>query len=306
MNYYLRLMGELPMPPADADFSLKIDFKKGEGNPRRVFDAASAIIDAFEVLDKALIDSIDTEIEPIMVLEDLDAGSLRVFLRNVLKRIDDGALKTLEWKPIVGKYLVRSKYLVLEFLDESRPEHRPTLGSLKDGLQRLAQETDVRQLPDYPPIHEGRLVAALDKVQNAKGELDRDDKLTIESEGRIYEVNLASQWEPSESIVPSDTKSTTSHGELILTIRKPDFIKDTMWQFTLGKNTISAPIHDAAWLGQFHSRVIHIAPGDALRCVVTFTYIYDDKGALIDQKIDIDHVLEIISGSGPQPLLLPS
>lgn len=40
MNYHLRLMGELPMPPADADFSLKIDFKKGEGDPRRVFDAA--------------------------------------------------------------------------------------------------------------------------------------------------------------------------------------------------------------------------------------------------------------------------
>jgi hypothetical protein len=48
MNYHLRLMGEPPVPPADADFAFKIDFKKGAGNPRRVFDAASALIDAFE------------------------------------------------------------------------------------------------------------------------------------------------------------------------------------------------------------------------------------------------------------------
>ena len=55
MNYHLRLMGEPPMPPPDADFAFEIDFKKGEGDPRRVFDAASTLIDAFEVLDKALV-----------------------------------------------------------------------------------------------------------------------------------------------------------------------------------------------------------------------------------------------------------
>ncbi len=46
------------MPPADADFSFKIEFAKATGNPRRIFDAASALIDAFEVLDGALVESI--------------------------------------------------------------------------------------------------------------------------------------------------------------------------------------------------------------------------------------------------------
>ena len=59
MNYHLRLMEEPPMPPADADFSFKIEFAKATGNPRRIFDAASALIDAFEVLDGALVESIE-------------------------------------------------------------------------------------------------------------------------------------------------------------------------------------------------------------------------------------------------------
>ena len=55
-------------------------------------------------------------------------------------------------------------------------------------------------------LHEGKLVTALDRIQEAKRELERDDKLTIESEGRSYEVDLSSDWEPSEEIKPSDTK----------------------------------------------------------------------------------------------------
>jgi hypothetical protein len=296
-------MEEPPVPP-DADFSFKIEFKKGAGNPRRIFDAASSLIDAFEVLDKALIDSVDSNIEPVMVLEDVEASSLRVFLKNILTRTEDEALRTLDWKPLVGRYLVKAKYLVLEFLDDQSPM-RPALSSLRAGLQRLARETDVRHLPDYAPIHEGRLLTALDRVQGAKHELDRDDKLVIESEGRRYEVDLSSDWEPSETLpVPSDTKETKNQGEVILTIRKPDFLKDTMWLFSFGKSTLSAPIHDEAWLARFHQRSERIAPGDALRCNVTWIYTYDEKGTLIDQRVEIDTVLEVIPGHGPQDDLI--
>ena len=111
MNYHLRLMGEPPMPPPDSDFAFTIQFQKGSGNPRRVFDAASTLIDAFEVLDKALVDSVDVKISPLMVLEDVESGSIKVFLKNILSRIDDDALKTADWKLLVGHYLVKAKGL---------------------------------------------------------------------------------------------------------------------------------------------------------------------------------------------------
>ncbi len=141
-----------------------------------------------------------------MVLEDVEASSLRVFLKNTLSRVDDEALKTLDWKPVVGRYLVKAKYLALEFLDGKVPVGDHSLSYLKEGMRRLAEETDVRHLPDYAPLHEGRLVTALDRIQEAKRELERDDKLTIKLEGRSYEVDLSSDWEPSEEIKPSDTK----------------------------------------------------------------------------------------------------
>ena len=302
MNYHLRLSGEAPMPPPDADFSFKIDFQKGEGNPRRVFDAASELIDAFEFFDSILVTSIDAKMQPLLVVEDIEGGSIRVWLKNTLNRIDDEALKTLDWRPLVGRYLVKAKYILLEFCDDERG--MPSIGDLRQALLRLAQETDVRHLPDYVPVHDKKLLTAVERIQEAKGELERRDRLTVESEGRVYEVNLAADWTPEVRATVEGGRESTSRGEIILTIRKPDFIKDTMWQFSHGKNTVSAPILDEKWLEQFHNRQIPLAPGDALRCLAVFTYYYDEKGSLLDQKIELERVLEVLRGEPPQPSLI--
>jgi hypothetical protein len=50
----------------------------------------------------------------------------------------------------------------------------------------------------------------------------------------------------------------------------------------------------------FHRREISIYSGDALRCEVEFAFVYDEQGTLIDQKIAVTKVLEVIRGSGPQ------
>src|ERR1700724_2915776 len=78
--------GRPPMPK-DAEVGVRIDFRKGEANPQRVFQATVAMINALQRLDRALCGSIDVSIEPLMVLEEIEAGSLVVWLKNVLCRL---------------------------------------------------------------------------------------------------------------------------------------------------------------------------------------------------------------------------
>jgi hypothetical protein len=196
----------------------------------------------------------------------------------------------------IGSYLLKAKYATLRFLDDESSQRNQTVLPLKEELQKLAADTDALHLPYYPPVHEGRLIAALDQIQGAKRELSTGDKLIVDLEDKRYEVDLTKTWEPSDSIAISNLRETHSDGELILTIRRPDFIKDTLWQFTHGKNNISAPIKDEKWLEDFHNRKINLLPGDALRCKVHYTHIYDEKGALLEQKIEILLVLEILKG----------
>ena len=296
--------GGPPMPPADADFAFTIDFEKGAGDPRRIFDAASMLLDAFEAVDDAIIGVVDNKIQTLMVLEDVEAESLKVWLKNLLNRVPDEALKDLEWRKAVGHYLVKAKYLILKFCDDEQVGDRNRLDLLREELRELGRETDVRHLPDYAPIHEAKLVASLDQIQNAKRTLGPHDRLLIETDDRTYEVDLSKTWVPSESIQVADTQLTETHsdGELILTIRKADLLGQAMWQFSHGKTSIYVPIKDEAWLKDFHDRRIALYSGDALRCKVKFTFVYDDKGVLIEQKIEIIKVLDVIKGSGGNQL----
>jgi hypothetical protein len=284
---YVRLLGEPPMPPPDADFSFTVDFVKGQGDPRRVFDAASLFIEGLEELEGAVASSVASRIKTLMVLEDVESGSLKIFLKTILQDLDDEALKAGHWKAAVGPALVRAKYVAIEYLNRDQNQARVGVDPLRRELERIARQTDVRHLPDYAPIHEGRLVASLDKLQDAKRTLAPNDRLTIEAEGRTFEVDLSKTWEPSEIIPVQNVTETHSEGEAILAIRKPDLLGQAMWQFSHGKNSIYAKISDERWLRDFHERKIALHSGDALKCKVKFTYIYDENGVLIDEVVPV-------------------
>jgi hypothetical protein len=271
MTLYLQVSGEPPMPPPDADFSFRIVFEKGQGDPRRIFDAASELIDGFEHLDEAIAGSADATIRPLMVLEDIEAGSIRVWLSSFLKTVDDQGLREGEWKKAIG----------------------PALAS------------NIRQLGDYAPIHEAKLLAALDSFQDAKRLLGLNDKLMLEAPShKTYEVDLTKTWDPSEVITPDKTTTEKhSEGEIILTIRKPDMTGKSKWQFTRGKFPIFAKITHQEWLKKFHDRKVEgFHSGDAMRCRVKFTYVFDEKGTMLEEQIEIIEVLEIIDGSGGEQL----
>src|SRR3970040_183395 len=104
MSGIVHLTTREPPPPERADFAIYIDFKRGEGSPQRVFQAADAMIRAMQSLDHVLCNAIDGTIEPVMVLEEIETGSLKIWLANKLTAVDDQALKDLDWKPAIGKY----------------------------------------------------------------------------------------------------------------------------------------------------------------------------------------------------------
>ena len=217
MTVYLRLLGEPPMPP-EADFSFRIVFEKGQGDPRRIFDAASELIDGFEELDQAITGSVDSKIQPLMVLEDIEAGSIRVWLSSLLKKIDDKGLKEGEFKKAIGPALVEAKYAAIAYLDKDQGDAAKGADELREGLRQLAAGSDLRQLGDYAPIHEAKLISALNSFQDAKRLLGPKDKLLLEApEHKTYEVDLTKTWDPTEVIpIKQVTTEKQSDGEIIL------------------------------------------------------------------------------------------
>lgn len=229
----LTLTDKPPIAPR-ADFGFEIDFQRGVGPASRVFTATRDFIKACEALDDELVKSIDSSIETVLVLEDIEAGSIRTWLRNALAATEDDALKSLDWKPLVGKYLVRAKYAVIRWIDDdSAPRSLP---DLRREIQQIAAETDVRHLPDYTAPSPGALVAAVRDFQAVKDQLVPGDRATLLTHDGNLDFNLSITL-PIDDIEALAVARTIANppAEMILPVKKPDYLGESMWELRHGR-----------------------------------------------------------------------
>ena len=281
-------------PEPKPDFEIRIDFKD-DGSAARIFAIASELIAGFENLDRVLLSSVDSRIETKLVLEDVDKCCLRVILRNLLLSVDDDALKEGNWRKLVGMYLYKAKYVALEWTDQHIEEDdNPHIEDLTKRIQRLAEDTDVRHLPDYPEIKPSRLAQSLDAIQRTKAKFKPGEGLTITLGGDSYRVNLEERWLPSDHLPPEENQQLENDQDMVLMVRRPDLLGKAQWTFKHGTRNLQAPISDQAWLDRFHRRDEVVSPGDALRVRVRFEHKYGERGELAEEKAEILKVYGVI------------
>lgn len=277
------------------DFCVTVSFRKGTPRPERIFRATAAFIESLQELDLLLVRSVDSKIRPVLLLEEIQSGSVKVWLKQFLEAIDDDALKKLDWKPAVGKYLVQAKYLAIKHLEgKTRLTSREEIETLAIGLNRIALETDAKKLPAYRPISPSDLAQGMRRISESVAGLEEGDQVTLSGEAGEASVS------PGLVITEADiadlfTGDTISNEvEKILMVRKPDFLGDTMWEFRYEKKAFSAKIEDEEWLSLFRAGETIIRPGDALRVKVLETTSYGRDGEMLSEARVIVKVVSVI------------
>jgi len=293
MTSSVTLSSDPPAPPPDAEFAFVIDFVKGSGSASRIFGATHDFIKACEALDAELVQSIDASIETIMVLEDIQIGSIKTWLRSALTSVNDDALKDLDWKKAVGKYLVDAKYAVITWTES--PDAPATLPALRRELQQIASNTDVRHLPDYAPPSPGALIKAMADIQGVKSRLISGDRAIMVTPTGDVEMNLSIHWNVDDIEALAVARTLTSPpAQMILAVKRPDYLGASMWDLRHGKRTVQAKMEDANWLKKFQARAVDVRPGDALRCMVATKLLYGHDNELLSEHFSVVEVLEVL------------
>lgn len=292
--------------PSNA-FCLEVNFERGSRDPGRVFRSMYELLQVFEEVDADLARVIDARIQPVLVLEDIQAGSIRTWVRDRIVEIDDDDIRDLDWRRIVGKYLVAAKARLLRFVVGRRTlEDRAVMLPLEQDLLRLARSTSVHPLDAYTPVAPRRLIAAYQRVSTALVMLDPGDRVSyITTEEQIElnrEFNISD--EAAEELLVRDRIENTS--EMILKVKKPDFLGSSMWELRHHDHPIAARILDAAWLREFQNRTVNVRPGDSLRARVRTIVLYDDNHEVISEKYEVLEVVGVLEAPAvKQTLLLP-
>ena len=201
--------------PSEADFGIEIGFQPGSDAPSRVFRAMTSIIEAFETVDKELVNSV-AHVQPVLLLEDIEAGSIKTWLRIQLEAVDDEALKSGEWKKVVGAYLVRAKYIIIDFLKErSTIRNFGEIETLQQALFEAAKQTNALRIPTYRPIPLPVVAESVRLIGQATQPLKPSDSALYLTDGGNIDFNLGFSPE-SFGTTPSfarDRRWGRLHGE---------------------------------------------------------------------------------------------
>jgi hypothetical protein len=279
-----------------SEFGIAIDYKKNSESPSRVFQAMSDLIDAFQRIDKRLVEIIDPKIEPVLVLEDVHSGSIQAWLRTNVKYSQDAAFYPVNWKPMIGEYLIKGKKCLIDFMEKrSTVINIFELKPLEDQIMQLAEVKQLNLLPKRSPLKQRKLLESLKDISSSLSSLIEGDSvkyISLDHGESVMNIKFRLSAENIEDLITKET--AVKQGEKILKIKKADYLGESMWDFKHGQLTIQASISDKGWLSDFRSGKIKILPGDSLRAIVGEYYRFDQNNNLIGLSYRIEKIFEIM------------
>lgn len=276
------------------DFSIIIDFDKNSPNPSRIFKSMASLIETFEQFDNDLVKHINNKIETVLILEDVEKGSLKTILANALRKVPDNAIKDLDYKKIIGHYLLKAKYIVLNVLEgKTLLTDATEIDLIEMELEKAANETEINLIPTYVPINKKTIIKNIDNINTSLDILSEKDKVSYQSEfgNASFNLELEIDVESMEDMITEE--EIVSNSKMILKVKKPDYLGDSKWSFKHGTGTISARIVDLEWLKEFQNRKIDVRPQDSLVCMVKITVKYDYNYEVLSTSYEITKVIKI-------------
>jgi hypothetical protein len=272
-------MSSAAQVPFDVAFGIEIDYKPGTPDPARIYRAMTSLIEACQAIDIKLAQTVGPQLKPVLFLEDIRTGSLTTFLRSVLEGIDDDAIKNLEWKKLVGSYLVKGKRIMVNYLkDRETIQGSDEIYDLQRVIADAARETGAfGVVPKVLPAKE--VAESILLLSNGTLPLGPDDRAKYLSPDGTAEINSSFRVTQERIEEVLTQKTLVNRRDLILKVKKPDFLGDSMWDFRHDNKRLPAKVIDSGWLSRFHKGEVTLHPGDSLEVEAeeTVKYGYDQE-----------------------------
>lgn len=287
-------MAPLDLHLVEGEVALTVDYAAGRASAIAVLSGATEMIAALDALDRALLSSVDTRLEPVSILNDVQHSSLKILLARALKSVPDDDLGRLDWKQWVGRLLVKGKHRLLQRLDADAPTIAAVIEELKPDYAAAPG------LAGYMPPTVGAAQQALKQVRQARALLAHS-AVTIQTE--LGTVRLPDSPAEPPQTEPVVAERVVNRGREWLKVRYPDMLGTAQWTVLRGGRNVRVTMLHQEWLDAFHRREVQLMPGDALDCDYEETIEYDDAQNEIGRSLAIIRVHGVKSPPSQRPLL---
>lgn len=287
---------QLEPQSVEGEIALVIAYQPGKSEALGVLAGAMRLIESLDKLDRCLLSSVDSNLEPVSILNDVQHSSLKVLFARALRKIPDEHLASMDYKKWIGALLVKGKHKLLQSVDADAPQVRQVLAEL---------EADYKAVPGgligYTPPTVADVQDALDGVAKARACLP-GQRVTVQTEyGDIELVEVVSTQAPPLADGPQQT--ITNSGIEFFKVKAPDMLGSAQWQVMRNGRNMRVDMLHQQWVDAYHARKIVILPGDSLKCRFEESVTYDASGNELARTLAVIEVMEIISPPVQQQLI---
>jgi len=273
----------LPTESVEGEIALVIQYQSGRSEALGVLAAAMGLIESLDRLDHCLLSSIDSGLEPVSILNDVQHSSLKILLARALKRIPDELIKSLDWKKAVGGLLVKGKHKLLSKLDATEEEVKKITLELAPEYKQLPG-----QMAGYEPPNVKELTQALHGVARARQVLQYGS-VTIQTDLGLIELVSYQKWD-EVIIEASRSVSSVNLSRVVLQIESLTFKEGNKWRVNDGRGSFYAAMEDAAFMAKIESgerfgkgdvlvadmrQEQQVEEGDTLKTIHTITHVHE-------------------------------
>ncbi len=271
-------------------YVLTFDFRKEETNSVVFFENVINVLGGFEDFNKVICKGIDSEIAVSSYLIDVQSGSIKLRLKDIISKIPDDLLKDItDPKALIGHFLVGAKYKALKLLDDTKA--LPALDRETKIYDAICEE--VKSLPVNPlmpsNIDKSELLSTISTISQAAKNID---KVSFGVEGQdVVDVEVI-DVSFSYKVPPAPTKMVqVISAELI--VKKPDLLGSSKWEFVFDKN-ISATVEDTDFLSKIKNKEIGFFCDDKVKAKMRIEVSLNERQEVLDTKYFIEQIEEVI------------
>lgn len=266
---------------AKGEIALTIGYDAGRSPALEILGGAMQMIASLDALDRALLSSVHTELEPVSILNDVQHSSLKILLKRWLRGAPDEILASGDWKRWVGTLLVKGKHMLLAHMDDDAPAIAQALESLRPDYESAPG------LVGYDPPSVEKAAAALEEVRSAR-RLLAGSSVIFQSE--LGDIALPEAAHVQDAGDGPAVEHVVNRGREWLKVRFPDMLASAQWTVLRGGRQVRVTILHREWMDAYHRREISLLPGDAIDCEFEETVGYDAAQNEVERRLTIVRV----------------
>ena len=282
------------MESGSRSFALKIGFKPETSDPGRVFRAMNDLIESVEGIDSLLAKVVSADVDSELVLEDVRSGSIVGWFRQNVKTKNESIYDDDNPEQKIENFINMSNGEIFKSISDGSASYSD-IEDMIDRLNSMAKDTDVLQLDGYGNVPISDMISYLEGISNAVKNLsDGDSASYIGIDSEEVTIDTGIDIDQDDYTKEMSESKIVNESEMILRVKKPDYIESSQWIFKHSKGNFRAKIKGEDWLSNFQSREIELRPGDSVRAIVEIETLYDKRGEVISENRVVKKVLNVM------------